>query len=135
MLTTVTLSKEAVDDKIRKLDLQIKELQKTKELHELLLKSYFDQTASPSVEPFNPLPTTYNLDTNKPVKELIVDLLRVSGKKMTMKQIQSEFRTIKPNVSETTVRVSVFEVGRKDKYPVTRKNGQYWYEEKEPQTT
>jgi hypothetical protein len=115
---------------------KLKQLEEEKHAIEYLIKNYFseNQGGSPSLfdgqQMTSNVTSSSNLDAAQNTKPLIIDILKKEGRPMKWKEVFDIFSKLKPEIREGTVRVSLSELGRMEKYPVGYKNEQYWYEEK-----
>lgn len=136
MKNTVILNYTELQNKLKQLD-------EEKNAIEYLLKNYF--AGSPNQSPtlfdtdaeqpaikqvVSTVSPGSDLDPTKPTKPLIIDILKKEGRPMKWKEVFDIFSKLKPEIAVGTVRVSLSEMGRKDKFPVGYKDERYWYEEK-----
>ena len=68
-------------------------------------------------------------DPQKATKSLLVDILKGEAKKMTWKQIFAIFKEVKPEIAESTVRVSLSQMNKDQKFPIKliKNGGDYRY--------
>lgn len=136
MNNDLSVASEYIKRKIEEIDKQISNLQEEK-AHFQYVSNDLSQTfpQNQSLFPGKSFDAPGQANTivspsHKYVKDLIIDILKESGKKMSPKQIFSVLQKYRPEIKMSGFRVSLMRVGKDDRYPVSHVPGLFWYEER-----
>lgn len=118
-----------IDAQIERFKLQIQNLEVQRE-HLSYLMDNFGAIAGSSTLPDNqPTLLDFSYDSTLDTKSLILQILRTEKRPMYWNEVFNIFKNIKPNIAESTVRVSLSQMNRNDKFPVklVQKGDDYKY--------
>lgn len=128
MNDTISLSRDDLERKRDQISSQIKQLEKDREHIEYILREFFN---SPQHSLFNESvnPKLIQLDPSLATKPLVLAILRREDREMTWDEVYKIFHEVKPEISETTVRVSLSQLNRDPSKPVKliQKGDSYTY--------
>jgi hypothetical protein len=124
---------ETLDEEIKESELAIVRKKEVRSHLSYLLDNFhkiFPQNTNDSSNSNVPLFPEITYSPSLDTKSLIVEILRKESRRMKWQEIYEIFHAVKPDIAESTLRVSLSQINKDPSYPVklVREKEDYWYE-------